>query len=796
MDVIKTKKCFNDSKRMEQWFDYTNTRYNSLQSHMNYMKMLYHDIQPEILENKNTSNMLNHCKSRSKPSSHGEVIISKQTNCNNSLHELYDIECMSANDNSNIKKYNSCQSPKLQRIVSKIGVQRTDGEKIENLSEQGKMEVELNEITPRIYRLPHSLHSQSTSSSPIHKENMMYEKHNHNWEDPHENDSTKYSKKLMQSVENPKKISEQSILNNENEYLLQNISSARDGIKLHAVGSGKTTTTTTTATIGKIKIRSKSEKKEKRIPSSLLSKKSSLSKLDDIALKFKKRRRKLYGSNSKSTITTRDTIFIGGKDTKKRKPKGNTSNRHVLKSRQASNDVVEIYHHNTATKNDSPSLIAKHSKFDSYMNTSNRLATNKQQNTYVKPKCEKSNNVHNCNIDEDNGQDSFQKQCQSKYKAEGKRTNTYIQNSNLEFNSIPVCTMEKCNSHQCQRSIMQASYCDPMITHSYEMPTFASKLKRVLSIMKTRQPTVNGITPLLIRKVSRGIKPVSTLMKQINNQCNKLPHTNTEIVNEFVQKENSFISGSDNLFENDFHEKKDTRSENILNGCNAMQIPKTMSNAKMLKIFSSQQNVKTETKISGIQSKIYEVKSIQIDRIVKDSNLRKLQGNECNAVMFNTPSINHSQDAKGIREVLINLHDQFEELNTKYEKLQGKKEKGIDKESEKEVLNLEKELTAKEDEINAVINLYKEVMQLKQQMRLLQEKNSYVCISTEIPLESNKTYSSTPFTLFKPNGISFQQKLHHRRGNSIIATREPTSIRLVGLLRQIQTFQKQLKLTS
>lgn len=87
-------------------------------------------------------------------------------------------------------------------------------------------------------------------------------------------------------------------------------------------------------------------------------------------------------------------------------------------------------------------------------------------------------------------------------------------------------------------------------------------------------------------------------------------------------------------------------------------------------------------------------------------------------------------------------------------------------------------------------------MQLKQQMRLLQEKNSYVCISTEIPLESNKTYSSTPFTLFKPNGISFQQKLHHRRGNSIIATREPTSIRLVGLLRQIQTFQKQLKLTS
>lgn len=86
-------------------------------------------------------------------------------------------------------------------------------------------------------------------------------------------------------------------------------------------------------------------------------------------------------------------------------------------------------------------------------------------------------------------------------------------------------------------------------------------------------------------------------------------------------------------------------------------------------------------------------------------------------------------------------------------------------------------------------------MALKHQMRLLQKKNSYVCISTEIPLGSDKLYTTVPFTSTKPNGSSFQHKSLHKRGNSIIA-REPTSLRLAGLLRQIQTFQKQLKLMS
>lgn len=87
-------------------------------------------------------------------------------------------------------------------------------------------------------------------------------------------------------------------------------------------------------------------------------------------------------------------------------------------------------------------------------------------------------------------------------------------------------------------------------------------------------------------------------------------------------------------------------------------------------------------------------------------------------------------------------------------------------------------------------------MVLKRQMKVLQEKNSYICISSEIPLQSKKTHSVMPFTLAKSDGINDRQKFYHKRGSSVISTREPTSIRLAGLLRQIQTFQRQLKLSS
>lgn len=83
-------------------------------------------------------------------------------------------------------------------------------------------------------------------------------------------------------------------------------------------------------------------------------------------------------------------------------------------------------------------------------------------------------------------------------------------------------------------------------------------------------------------------------------------------------------------------------------------------------------------------------------------------------------------------------------------------------------------------------------MALKQQMKMLHEKNSLVCITTESGKDSHKN----PFPIsilpgkshsMNPTQISGRQKFN--------AIREPpSSMQLAALLRQIQTFQKQMQL--
>lgn len=76
-------------------------------------------------------------------------------------------------------------------------------------------------------------------------------------------------------------------------------------------------------------------------------------------------------------------------------------------------------------------------------------------------------------------------------------------------------------------------------------------IQKVLSIMKTRQIAATGVTPLLIRKISRGMKPASVLVEQKNNQQSKLSHINSQMNNIHIQKENLFMSKGDHLLENE-----------------------------------------------------------------------------------------------------------------------------------------------------------------------------------------------------------------------------------------------------
>lgn len=147
-------------------------------------------------------------------------------------------------------------------------------------------------------------------------------------------------------------------------------------------------------------------------------------------------------------------------------------------------------------------------------------------------------------------------------------------------------------------------------------------------------------------------------------------------------------------------------------------------------------------------------------------------------------------------------------------------DKSDDKSLAKELSVLETELNAKEEEINTVVGLYKEVrviikyamytsmgmhiifttlrkqvMTLKRQMKKLHEKNSLICIATESAKETTK--DPFPLSIIPGKSPSMNPVQIFSRRKIYNATREPpASMQLAALLRQIQTFHKQLQLVS
>ncbi|KAF3430138.1 hypothetical protein E2986_13112 [Frieseomelitta varia] len=94
MDINSKKKYYSDVKNVKQWFYSTKERCDSLKSHMKYMKMLYHDMQyPKIQETQKALHDPNWQDSKIKVANNNENVISKQTDCNNSLKEYSSVQC-------------------------------------------------------------------------------------------------------------------------------------------------------------------------------------------------------------------------------------------------------------------------------------------------------------------------------------------------------------------------------------------------------------------------------------------------------------------------------------------------------------------------------------------------------------------------------------------------------------------------------------------------------------------------------------------------------------------------------
>ncbi|KAL6260599.1 hypothetical protein P5V15_008120 [Pogonomyrmex californicus] len=280
------------------------------------------------------------------------------------------------------------------------------------------------------------------------------------------------------------------------------------------------------------------------------SKMSSVYKMDSTMSKARKRKAKLRSSVSKSTITTKDTGFIGRKEAKRRRHKDHAhqqsnSPKHLKKF----NDVVEIFH-NTKLKNSNSGVSSKPSELNetkdakkSHLPETDRKI---QKTSYAE-----RNNRERQSHDKNNEQDHFD--CLQTLNCQLNKSN-----SGATLEATQEDKLEKCSNDPDPSTRDETQRCEPTFNRydsismpNYEMPTLASKLKRstrsyfsrfnfrsipfvvgtsvtpsynlglniqqVLSVMKMRQPIASDVTPLLIRKVSRGVRPVSILLEQMNN---------------------------------------------------------------------------------------------------------------------------------------------------------------------------------------------------------------------------------------------------------------------------------------
>ncbi|KAI4502582.1 hypothetical protein M0802_002494 [Mischocyttarus mexicanus] len=568
--------------------------------------------------------------------------------------------------------------------------------------------------------------------------------------------------------------------------------------------------------------------KESTINAINIDKKKSICKGDQtVNKKIKKRRGKLHNINSKSTVATKEMNLTARKDVRKRKQKDHRTNhqlseQHVPSSKLQHNwsGIVELYH-NAAMKSDSISAVS--SKLE--VKKMNKRLNNGQYNMHIKlpHTYNQSQNYQNHQTNQCHNNDKLPPT--SEEIATVKDQYVYKPTQNVDKIIIPN---NESKLYQQQNAVFDLACYVPMANRNYEMPTLASKLKRtnrsyfnrfnfrnipfvvgtsvtpshnlglniqqVLSIMKTRQPNATGITPLLIRKVSKGLEPVSTLMNQMIVEMENDHHIVSTLENKCSyagQSSSKFIKQSSTI-EPQVKPQIITQSEtnSFINPDN-IQKQKIQTGRESIKNYYSPVKNTTTKFTSKWNFKDYP----QTMRSVS-----KEEHNTMDCIQSNIKSNMRLSESKGIREVLMNLHDQFEAMNMKYESLQKEAENSDDQSLMNEIVTLEKELNSKEEEINALISLYKEVMALKQQMKVLQQRNSFVCIATKVPA-TDKMYSSTPVSLSKTSKNCTRDAAMHtfsmKRQTITNTPREvSTSMKLAGLLRQIQMFQKQLKLTS
>ncbi|KAG7199079.1 hypothetical protein KM043_017977 [Ampulex compressa] len=795
---------------LERQLGMAEIRCGSLKSQLDYMKTLY-CTQPEREQFDRLSTVESHddnlCKAErelelldTEINDYNKITTSAETMYSNVYNKINQIQ-QGMDEEIEVIKNSPPRSPKMCDISTKVALYYNA---IENSVVERDQHNESTVITPNVHEI--SQNTQVFSESmPLHG-NVLSGNDSDGWRDKYsdkiESRSENYSLRHSARLDHNKENFHNSIKDVISEQQIQQFSQEQCQVEEEKLMRNTSQILYNEQFVNR-KILTKNNRKQNMTAGKNTRKKTSACKVDESTSKVSRKRGKLKSSNSKSTIATRCTSITGRRDVRKRKQKcygTNYEHSAILNSKPNCKELEEIYH-NMAANCGSNSVVS--SKPEHQRRPLKKTARFRNYQPSPQPKLYEKHNsqIYQSTTDKQSTSISENFHCNRK---EDSCTNSHIPDYNVEGKIIHLDNMDKAMSNNSQNVISHTQCYNSMNIHNYEMPTLASKLKQanrsyfsrfsfrsipfvvgtsvtpshnlglniqqVLSIMKTRQPTMNGtspLSPILIRKVSRGIKPVSTLIEQIRDHHDK-------------------------SYADMYHEMENLSGQKESVGMNQAPAPKyniVMKNNAL---------EKNENKVLD-----RECENSNIVHSKSGQNMQELAGSSIcitnNISMKKEDSgdkdVNpHLHNSKGIREVLLNLHDQFEEMNNKYETLQGQIEMCHDKNLEEQLSHLEKELNTKEEEINAVVSLYKEVMALKQQVKLLQGKKSFVCISTEFSNNSNKSHTIIPVTPKRAHTNNVQLNTNTR--NYISNVREPsTAIRLAGLLRQIQTFQKQLALT-
>ncbi|XP_045463348.1 uncharacterized protein LOC123673011 [Harmonia axyridis] len=120
---------------------------------------------------------------------------------------------------------------------------------------------------------------------------------------------------------------------------------------------------------------------------------------------------------------------------------------------------------------------------------------------------------------------------------------------------------------------------------------------------------------------------------------------------------------------------------------------------------------------------------------------------------------------KNLKDVLMNLHDDFDAMNKRFETLTNQVASGeASKEATDELQELEEQLNKKEEEITIVMSLYKEVLALKQQVKTLTRSSAEINAYRQ---PRHDDYSAKPAKhITKLLQQIQQQNIYHRNGQN------------------------------